>query len=315
MGVYCKVVPGSKRDDLGGGDEGDEDSDEDQPKRLVVYFNFEKVGKKVTITDKSGYENSGTMTQGGEILRYSDKDYTCNQGARLWDSEILLRGDTFQAKPKIAITVAAWIKLEEQKGQHSVFDTVGTSHPQGQYHFEVNNGIVRWFHRNEKQVVIFESMAHTVEKEKWTHIAGTYDSKTKQAKIFINGEIRNQSIGDGQLSRDWGMRAGISNRDKGRLLRGSVDEFRIYNYALTPDEIKALVSACMSTPPAGAGKPDAPVDTAPATIETSDNNGVPGNVRSIDTGKDGKDVRENENNQTTNRRKRRSLELTRKLFY
>ena len=81
------------------------------------------------------------------------------------------------------------------------------------------------------------------------HVAGTYDSKTKQAKVFINGEIRNQSLGDGALSRDWGVRAGIGNKERNRPLRGSIDEFRIYNYALKPDEIKALVSACKATAP------------------------------------------------------------------
>ena len=97
-------------------------------------------------------------------MKFSDKDYTCNQAARLYDHDIVLRGDTFQAKPKNAITVAAWVKLEENSGQHSIFDTIGTSHSQGQYHFEVNDGIVRWFHRNEKQQVVFETMAHTVKK-------------------------------------------------------------------------------------------------------------------------------------------------------
>ena len=88
---------------------------------------------------------------------------------------------------------------------------------------------------------------------KWTHLAGTYDSKTKQAKIYINGEIRNQSIGEGlPLSRDWGVHAGISNFEKNRPLQGSIDEFRIYNYALTPDEIRALVSACKAPADAAA---------------------------------------------------------------
>ena len=49
------------------------------------------------------------------------------------------------------------------------------------------------------------------------------------------------------MSRDWGVRAGIGNKEKNRPLRGSIDEFRIYNYALKPDEIKALVSACKAT--------------------------------------------------------------------
>ena len=55
------------------------------------------------------------------------------------------------------------------------------------------------------------------------------------------------SIGDGDLSRDWAARAGIGNHLKCRPLRGSIDEFRIYNYALKPDEIKALVGACRNS--------------------------------------------------------------------
>lgn len=260
-------------------DKEDEEED-DEPKRLVVYFNFEKVLKHGRISDKSGYENSGTMTPGGEILKFNDKDYTCNQAARLWDHDIILRGDTFQAKPKTAITIAAWIKMEEHAGQHSIFDTVGTSHAQGQFHFEVNDGVARWFHRDEKQKVVFETMAHTVPKGRWVHVAGTYDSKTKQAKVFINGEIRNQSLGDGALSRDWGVRAGIGNKEKNRPLRGSIDEFRIYNYALKPDEIKALVSACKATvqDAPSEGKDDVPTkaDDTPSEESRSSNGGGAG---------------------------------------
>lgn len=94
---------------------------------------------------------------------------------------------------------------------------------------------------------------------KWIHVAGTYDSKTTQAKAYIDGLLRNQSIGSGELSRDWDTKVRIGNAAQGcfpepckRPLRGSIDEFRIYNYALTPDEIKALVGACKNddTPPA-----------------------------------------------------------------
>ena len=36
-------------------------------------------------------------------------------------------------------------------------------------------------------------------------------------------------------------------------MRGAIDEFRIYNYALKPDEIKALVSACKGGGGGGGG--------------------------------------------------------------
>jgi len=260
-GEYLKIVEaGSKIEEVPeliavASDDKEDESDEEEPKRLVCYLNFEtrpesksKAGTIRVIIDKSGYDNNGDFSLGGEILKYSDKDFTCNQAARLWESDILFKGDLFQAKPRKAITIAAWIRLEEKPGQHSIFDTIGVSHNQGQYHFEVNDGIVRWFHRNENRITVFETMAHSVQKEKWTHVGGTYDSATKQAKIFIDGVIRNMTFSSGcDLSRDWATHAGIGNHLKHRPLRGSIDEFRIYNYALRPDEIKALVGACRAT--------------------------------------------------------------------
>lgn len=55
----------------------------------------------------------------------------------------------------LGVTVAAWVRLLELPGSHSIFDTIGSSHECGQYHFEINDGNVRWFHRNETQQTVF----------------------------------------------------------------------------------------------------------------------------------------------------------------
>ena len=47
------------------------------------------------------------------------------------------------------------MRLLDLPGSHSIFDTIGSSHECGQYHFEVNDGNVRWFHRNETQSTVF----------------------------------------------------------------------------------------------------------------------------------------------------------------
>ena len=62
-----------------------------------------------------------------------------------------------QEKPRKAVSIAAWIKLDTNKGYHSIFDTVGghSIHKNGQYHFEIQDGSVRWFHRNESGDQIF----------------------------------------------------------------------------------------------------------------------------------------------------------------
>ncbi|XP_065068191.1 uncharacterized protein LOC135693555 isoform X1 [Rhopilema esculentum] len=210
-------------------------------KRLVAYLDFEKFNG-ATASDESGFDNNAQMSTGALVAKIPDSN--CGNVAYLWCVDISFQSTEFQAKPKVAVTVAAWIYLVKIDGSHSIFHTVGATHPMGQYHFEVNYGNVRWFHRNESQNVVFETEAHAVKPHEWTHIAGTYNASTGFANIFINGEIKNHSVGNGYLSRDWGAEAKIGNNKMNRPLSGLIDEFRIYNYALSPEEIKQLFEKC-----------------------------------------------------------------------
>eukprot|EP00794_Sanderia_malayensis_P012969 gene12969-14302_t len=223
-------------------------SDKDSPnssgttrKRLVTYLDFEKFNG-ATASDESGFDNNAQMSTGVLVAKIPDSN--CGNVAYLFCTDISFMSTEFQAKPKVAVTVAAWVYLIKIEGSHSIFHTIGSTHTMGQYHFEVNFGNVRWFHRNESQNTVFEAEAHEVKPHEWTHIAGTYNATNGFANIYINGEIKNHSIGQGFLSRDWGGEAKIANSKMGRPLEGLIDEFRIYNYALSPEEIKALYEKC-----------------------------------------------------------------------
>ena len=101
--------------------------------------------------------------------------------------DILFDGPRFYPKPNGSVTMAVWIKLDKNLGAQSVFDTIGgnaSTHRQGQYHLEVNNGSVRWFHRNELSVTIFSVVTKPlIETGKWVHLAVTYDGAIKTAKV------------------------------------------------------------------------------------------------------------------------------------
>ena len=54
--------------------------------------------------------------------------------------------------------MTAWIRLDNNKGVHSIFDTIGSKHSThrlGQYHFEIKDAALRWFHRNEFGDTVF----------------------------------------------------------------------------------------------------------------------------------------------------------------
>ena len=56
--------------------------------------------------------------------------------------------------------------------------------PIGGYHFEIDDGKVRWFHRDESEKTVFSLISQpVVEPKVWMHFAATYDAYKSSAKV------------------------------------------------------------------------------------------------------------------------------------
>ena len=76
--------------------------------------------------------------------------------------------------------------------------------------------------------------------KKWTHIAGTYDAKSGDAKIYINGDLDGEgNIGGNITPNDDVLWLG---RGAGPFLEGRMDEVRISNIARSEQEIQELMN-------------------------------------------------------------------------
>ncbi|MDE0468740.1 MAG: LamG domain-containing protein [Candidatus Poribacteria bacterium] len=76
--------------------------------------------------------------------------------------------------------------------------------------------------------------------KKWTHIAGTYDAKSGDAKIYINGVLDGEgNIGGNITPNDDVLWLG---RGAGPFLEGRMDEVRISNIARSEREIQELMN-------------------------------------------------------------------------
>ena len=123
---------------------------------------------------------------------------------------------------------------------HSLFDTIGghSIHRKGQYHFEVYNGRIRWFHRNEYAKEVFNVRTSPIlQPNVWYHVVGTYDSRNHVARVFVNGDLVGEGHGSGLLSLDWGAKAGFGSHSGRRILLGNLDEVYMYRRALLEGEI------------------------------------------------------------------------------
>ena len=76
--------------------------------------------------------------------------------------------------------------------------------------------------------------------KKWTHIAGTYDGKSGEGKIYINGVLDAEGkIGGNITPNDDVLWLG---RGAGPFLQGRMDEVRISNIARSEQEIQELMN-------------------------------------------------------------------------
>lgn len=210
----------------------------------VLHLGFEKWENQVVL-DESDKGNNAFLDKGAFIAPHRG---VCGHYASLGKSgNILLEDKTFRGKPSTGITVASWVNLVGTSlGFHSVFSTaqvMNIGQIMGGYHFEVDDGKVRWFHRNRFQNPVFSVITDNIVKpDVWTHLIGSYNSTSGEAKVYVNGALRGSSRGYGALDDFWGYKACVGSFDLGgRYLQGFVDDFYIFNYAVEPGQIKDLL--------------------------------------------------------------------------
>ncbi|XP_048590274.1 uncharacterized protein LOC5501396 [Nematostella vectensis] len=234
---------------------------DEHKKYLSLYLGFDHLSGK-TVIDGSGLNNNAEMTTGTSITLGRK-----GPGADFEGGDIVLHGKHFRRKPRDAVSMAVWVKMAVTQGTHSIFDTIGGSrsiHKKGQYHFEVSNGRVRWFHRDEYSRPIFAVQSDPfIDADEWYHVAATYDSRDRFAKIYINGELKGVTRGKGKLSQDWGERAGFGSHGGRRIFFGAMDEIYMFSRALAGDEILRYINNLQKVSGAKA------FTTKPTTIPTS----------------------------------------------
>jgi hypothetical protein len=84
-------------------------------------------------------------------------------------------------------------------------------------------------------------------KEGWSHVILEYANG--QASVFVNGELKSQTISTLLYSLPTSLHIGYSEMDNGRYWKGKIDDIAIWNRALTQSEIRGLFISGIDTIP------------------------------------------------------------------
>jgi len=201
---------------------------------LVGWWNFD--GKTVSGThvyDASGNGNRGVMTNGptlvngklGQGIQFDGSNDYVDAGS---GSSLNIDAGTF--------TLSAWIypKSNPPDASNRIFDKRGVSGPG--WNLALDQSLVQ-FQLNFVDGASYLSQANARSYNNWTHIALVYDGSN--LTYYSNGVPWGSASYAGAPSSSLNLLIGDRN-DNARSWFGALDDVRIYNRALSGDEIKRL---------------------------------------------------------------------------
>ncbi len=217
-----------------------------RPNKLVAYYKFEN-----NLKDLSGFQNDGVAVKAnnfkyidgiaGKAVKFSGSSYIEVKDS---DSLDLDRGFTF----------GTWVYREKNDKNQPIFSKYGQSNAKKDISYSLidwNNGQRLSLSKFEDEGNIFdfdtELTADTADG-RWFYYTATYNGNGDDAinsndantvKIYINGKLVSTREFEGDISNASGP-LWIGGTTESIFFKGAMDEFRIYNYALTPTEVSNL---------------------------------------------------------------------------
>jgi hypothetical protein len=149
------------------------------------------------------------------------------------------------------MTISAWVKPE---GSQPPFATIVAKGFNDGYQMHLEGGEPVF----EKGTGAEAQASKSLDNDKWYHLAGVYDSTASdRLKMYINGQLEaedNDTIGNAP-GDDLGIGKNLQNADPDdRFFNGVIDEVRIYERALGPNEITELYTTASKLSPSKADK-------------------------------------------------------------
>jgi hypothetical protein len=199
------------------------------PLNPVGYWKFDE-GAGSTAHDSSGNGNDGTL--------YNNPTWVTGEvgGALQFDgvSTYAEAPDSSSLDVTNAVTLEAWVYPNSLTGWTNVIEK------------DQEGGYKLGFYNNQVVFTLYqlldESSTGTVPLNQWSYVAATYDGQN--VKIYINGNLdttiaHTEEIGVGESPVDIGWRRTSS----ASYFNGVMDEVKVWNRALTAEEINAEYAA------------------------------------------------------------------------
>lgn len=220
-----------------------------KPNKLVAYYKFEN-----NLKDLSGFKNDGVAIKANN---FKFVDAIAGKGVKFNGASYIEVKDSDSLDLDRGFTFGAWIYKEKSKENQPIFAKYGESH--NKKHTSYN--LVDWIDSTGQRLSVFNfdndgnmnefdtDESNDIADGRWFYYTATYNGKapddetenkdSNTVKLYINGKLVKTEEFDGDISNSSGP-LWIGGTTDSIYFKGIMDEFRIYNYALTPTQVKTL---------------------------------------------------------------------------
>ncbi len=222
--IAIKGEEGKLENDIGGG--------------LAGHWKFDEAENPpiVTTYDASGNNNTGTLTNGVTKSSSNCKISNCLNLDGINDYVSVLNSPSIDVTQNLTLSV--WVKLNTYVSGGTNTDRANIVQKTSQYYMTVDsmNGTFDVWLRNLTPV--HTSSTSVVPLNQWANIAITYDGSN--IKWYLNGVLDKTLATSGAIGSFSSNLVIGGEPGYGRFANGYIDDVRVYNRALSPEEIKRL---------------------------------------------------------------------------
>lgn len=244
---------------------------------LVVYYSFDNDSE--TVANGGSAEADGTATN----ITYADGAVGKAAVFNGMDSSIAFS----LAEGMPSFTISIWVNAEDIPTDDAIpYAIVGSSiWDNSAVHMHITDGILRGSMASWKNAdYMDEEYTHTREDAldwadtpsmagKWFHVALTMDGETKTRCLYVNGTLVGEDVADSVDANLFkgNIEIGSYKADSQRYFNGMLDEFRLYDRALTQDEVRELTAQVenVDVVPEPTPRPDPTPTPTPTEAETT----------------------------------------------
>ena len=233
----------------------------------IIHFSLDE-NTGTTAVDQSGNGNHGTLTNGASWTTGITGSGVAFGGA---NDYVRVPSSASINTATTGITVAAWVYRTANQSNWATVATrqTGTT---AQEHFFLgfdNAGNYRWF-VSTTAGYSSTSLGGPAPLQQWIHVVGTYDGTT--VRFYVNGVENFSTPRTGTIVTDTtpvilGGSFNDATTTVGEPFAGRIDEFHLYNRALSAAEVQSLYSG--SLPPPDTSAPSIPQGLAATAISST----------------------------------------------